>query len=123
MNWTVRPWMLALVVASNVASLLAHHFLTGASTSPGIATVALDEVILAARNEYARTLMDAQGAAKSGEDTETDVHRTWERIDAAVARIQQECQCVLLARGAVVPGESVPDYTRAVIAAISGERS
>lgn len=119
---TVRPWMLLLVLAANAALLAGYHLYAG-STGIKVATVALDEVILAARNQYARALMDPEGKARPKTEAEDDVRRTFERIDQAVAGVQRECSCILLARGAVLPGKAIPDYTQAVIAAIGAGQS
>jgi len=99
---------LALSVITSAAAVFVYHALS--SAPPRFATLNVAELFSERQQELARLVSEGGGEAATEKALES-AKAFGRQLEAEALVLPKECGCIVLVRGAVVGGTSLPDYT------------
>lgn len=116
MNATIRSIATTAVVSSIIvgSSLWAYERYVRAPQTPRFAVVDVSDIYRLKTMQLVDDMLKA-GEGKDARDAVKNRADTFgQDLERLTSRVASECTCVVLARPAVVAGDSVPDYTDAI---------
>lgn len=114
-----KPFITVMLIAAIVAtlfaaaSILGYHYLVVKRNEFRIATVDIGEVMDIKQLQLTQVALDKSLDDVGREKLYEDVKGFSDEVESALVALQQECQCILIVRAALVKGNT-PDLTESL---------
>jgi len=108
---TVLINIFVVCILSSLLILAYHHFYVSKTMPPRIVSLDLPEIIEIKQLQTSLTLLQGGAGEQNAVSVYNEVTAFGKTLETEVRRMQDDCDCILVVRAAVVGGNRTDDYT------------